>query len=491
MDERAIARTVAAWSAVEPQARHAFRAIWQTPELGMMEYEAEALLSAWLADHGFRVERGLCGLPTAFRASWSSSRSKYGSKRGAGPVLGFMAEYDALPGQGNRLQPARAPDGGKAGHACGHNLIAGAAAGAAIAARHAMEELGLEGTLICLGTPAEELLWGKIALLRAGAFQGIDALFANHADYQNGAVSRPCLACISSEFVFSGASGHGGARRSHNALDAAELFVQSMERLRAHQFHDAVIGHVLRQAGTMPSIVPEEARLWLTVRHESFERAEEIYNLILPIAHDAARWTATGAREMLISASRGYLANHTLGRVLLRNMEAVGPPAWDEGDVAWLQELAAASRPNASRPNDNPPNDNPGAGFAMERGLAFHSEGCDPFGQDDGEASWRIPLARVNWAVPAGVRFHSWAMTAAAGHESQFKGGCFAGQAMALAAIDLLADPAPIAAAGAELRRRVDGRRLSPPRCGGFHTMTQAPASFWDASWQGGERLAS
>ncbi len=495
MDDRATARVVAAWAAVEPQARHAFRTIWQTPELGMMEYRAEALLSAWLADHGFRVERGLCGLPTAFRATWSSSRSPgrspARSKCGPGPVLGFMAEYDALPGQGNLLQPARAPDGGKAGHACGHNLIAGAAVGAAIAARHAMEELGLEGTLICLGTPAEELLWGKIALLRAGAFQGIDALFANHADYQNGAVSRPCLACISSEFVFSGASAHGGARRSHNALDAAELFVQSMERLRAHQFHDAVIGHVLRQAGVMPSIVPAEARLWLTVRHESFERAEQIYNQLLPIAHDAARYTGTTAREMLISASRGYLANHTLGRALLRNMEAIGPPAWDQGDIAWLQDLAAASRPNASRPDKAPPDNDSGAGFAMERGLALHSEGCDPFGQDDGEASWRIPLARVNWAVPSSVPFHSWAMTAAAGHESQFKGGCFAGQAMALTAIDLLADPAPIAAAGAELRQRVGGRRLSPPRCGGFHTMTQAPASFWDASWQGGERLAS
>ena len=468
MDDRSTARVRQAWQAVEPQARHAFRAIWEKPELGMMEYQAEALLSAWTGDHGFRVERGVCGLPTAFRATWS---------QGSGPVLGFMAEYDALPGQGNRPQPLRAPDGGAAGHACGHNLIAGAATGAAIAARHAMEELGLEGTIVCLGTPAEELLWGKIALLRAGAFRGIDALFANHADYQNGAVSRPCLSCISAELVFSGVSGHGGSRRSRNALDAAELFVQSMERLRAHQFHDAVIGHVMRSAGIMPSIVPEEVRLWLTVRHESFERAEQIYGLVLPIAHDAARYTATGMREMLISASRGYLPNRTLGRALLRNMEIVGPPAWDEGDIAWLRSLAAAC--------------SPGGDFAMDRSLALHERGCDPFGQDDGEASWSIPLARVNWAVPSGVLFHNWAMTAAAGHESQFKGGCFAGEAMALAAIDLLTDPAPIAAARAELRERVGGRQLSPPRCGAFRTLTEAPESFWDASWWGDERLAS
>ncbi len=467
MDDRSTGVARAAWAAVEPEARAMFRRIWETPELGMMEYEAEAALSAWLSDHGFAVTRGVCGLPTAFKAVRSSGE--------AGPVLGFMAEYDALPGQGNRLEPLRAPDGKRAGHACGHNIIAGAAAGGAIAARHTMEELGLEGTIVCLGAPAEEILWGKIALLRAGAFDGIDVLFANHADYQTGAVSRPCLSCISTEFVFSGVSGHGGSRRSRNALDAAELFVQSMERLRAHQFNDAVIGHVLRFAGYMPSITPDETRLWLTVRHECFERAEEVYNGILPIAHDAAKYTATSVKEMLISASRGYLPNHAVNRVLFRNMEAVGPPAWDDADETFMRRLAESR--------------GPGRDFAWDRGLGFHTEGCDPFGQDDGEASWRIPLARVNWSNPLGVLFHNWALTAASGHESQFKGGCFAGESMALAAVDLLGDPSRIAAAKDELADRVGGRALSPPRCGGFDAMTRNPESFWDGVWLSDDRL--
>ena len=462
MDDRSTGVARDAWAAVEPEARTVFRRIWETPELGMMEYEAEATLSAWLSGHGFDVERGACGLPTAFRAVWS---------RGDGPVLGFMAEYDALPGQGNRLEPFRAPDGKRAGHACGHNLIAGAGAGGAIAARHAMEALGLKGSVVCLGTPAEEILWGKIAMLRAGAFDGVDVLFANHADYQNGAVSRPCLSCVSSELVFSGVASHGGSLRSRNALDAAELFVQSMERLRAHQFHDAVIGHVLRFAGYMPSITPDEARLWLTVRHERFERAEEVYDRILPIARDAARYTATGVTEMPISATRGYLPNHAVNRVLLRNMEAIGPPAWDDADEAFMRGLSESRGPKRD--------------FAWDRDLGFHTDGCDPYGQDDGEASWRIPLARANWSLPAGVLLHNWAATAASGHESQFKGGCFAGEAMALAAIDLFDDPSPIAAAGEELAARVGGRALSPPRCGGFDTMTRDPESFWNASWPG------
>ena len=457
-----------AWTAVEPEARSIARRIWNEPELGMMEYEAEAALSAWLAGHGFAVERGACGLPTAFRAAWSN---------GEGPVLGFLAEYDALPGQGNRLEPLKAPDGKAAGHACGHNLIAGAGAGGAIAARHAMEELGLEGTVVCLGTPAEEILWGKIAMLAGGAFDGIDMLFANHADYQNGAVSRPCLSCVSIELLFQGVASHGGSRRSQNALDAAELFVQSMERLRAHQFSDAIIGHVLRFAGYMPSITPDEVRLWLTVRHETFERAEEVTGLILPIARDSARHTGTEVRDMLISASRGYLANHTLAGVLYRNMEETGAPGWDEADDAFMERLAAAC--------------SPGSAFAWDRSIALHTQGCDAYGQDDGEASWSIPLARANWACPEGVLLHNWAMTAAAGHESQFKGAAFAGRAMTMAAIELLDDPRHIDAARVELSERVAGRTVGPPRCGGFEVMTENPRSFWDGTWIGSDRFGA
>ncbi|MBT7614977.1 MAG: M20/M25/M40 family metallo-hydrolase, partial [Rhodospirillaceae bacterium] len=220
MDERLIAGAREAWRAIEPAARRMIDYIWENPELPMMEYKAEAALSAWLVEHGFTVERGVCAMPTAFRAVWSN---------GEGATIGFLAEYDALPGQGNRMEPNRAPDGKRAGHACGHNLIGGADTGAAIAARHAMEALDITGTIVVLGTPAEEILWGKIAMFRDGAFDGIDVLLTSHGDYQNGAPSRPCLACVSSEFVFRGESSHGGSRRSQNALDAAELTVQSVE----------------------------------------------------------------------------------------------------------------------------------------------------------------------------------------------------------------------------------------------------------------------
>ena len=465
MSQRAAAD---AWETIEADVWSIYRRIWEEPELGMMEYSAETRLSAWLADHDFTVERGVCGLPTAFRAVWSS---------GDGPRLGFLAEYDALPGQGNRLEPLKAPDGKRAGHACGHNLIAGNGAGSAIAVRHAMEECGIKGTVVCLGTPGEEILWGKIAMLRHGAFDNIDMLFANHADYQNGAISRACLSCVSFELVFEGRASHGGALRSGNALDGAELFVQSMERLRAHQFGDVVIGHVLRFAGFMPSITPDEARLWVTVRHESFERARDVACQLVPLARDCARHTHTGVVDMLISASRGYLANHTLGEVLHRHMQEIGPPAWNEADTTYMRSLAEACSPEAD--------------FVWDREIGLHKAGCDPYGQDDGEASWSIPLARANWSCPRGVLLHNWAMTSAAGHDSQFKGASFAGKAITMAAIEILAEPGIIDAARQELARRTEGYVIGEPRCGGFEVMTTSPESFWDGSWSGCDRVES
>ena len=137
MDDRQISMTRETWASLVPDIESMFAGIWEHPELPMMEYQAEAGLSAWLADHKFTVERGVCGIPTAFRAVWSN---------GEGPTLGLLAEYDALPGQGNLAEPRRAPDGHRAGHACGHNLIGAANVGAAIAVRHAMEALGLGGS---------------------------------------------------------------------------------------------------------------------------------------------------------------------------------------------------------------------------------------------------------------------------------------------------------------------------------------------------------
>src|SRR5262245_61454416 len=177
LSDRLVGVTRDAWRGVRSEIETHIRELWETPELPLMEARAADALTAWLERHGFEVERGACGIPTAFVARFGRSE---------GPTLALLAEYDALPGQGNRAVPHRAPDGQRAGHACGHNQLGPAQVGAAIAARAVMESAGLAGQLVVLGCPAEELLWGKLALLDRGAFAGMDALLTSHADYQNG-----------------------------------------------------------------------------------------------------------------------------------------------------------------------------------------------------------------------------------------------------------------------------------------------------------------
>ena len=115
----------------------------------------------------------------------------------------------------------------------------------------------------------------------------------------------------------------------------------------------------------------------------------------------------------------------------------------------------------------------PAAPFELHRELALHTDGCDPYGQDDGEASWRIPLGRANWAIPRAVPLHHWGTTALSGHAAGLAGPLMASEALALTAVELLVDPALVAEAGRELTRRVGSRPLSPPRCGDFAVMTR------------------
>ncbi|MFC2029632.1 amidohydrolase [Chloroflexota bacterium] len=451
------------WSDLRPEIEAALAELWSNPELPMMEYRSAAYLANWLESHGFDVERGTAGLPTAFTARYGSTGS---------PAVGLLAEYDAMPGQGNKAVPQHAPTGQVAGHACGHNQIGAANVGAAIAARYAVEELGLPGQVVVIGCPGEEIVYGKVVLQAKGAFDNLDAVLTSHADERNGAVSQPCLAAVHGEFLFSGVSSHTGAPRKQNALEAAELAVQSIERLRGHHFPDASVEHILRTAGVMPNITPAECRLWVYCRHSDYERAWDAYRLVRDAAQMAARLSGTGLREQFISACRGYLPNDALAEVLLNNLELVGSPRWDQNDLEWMRGLAQSSEQGER-----------GESFDLDRAISLYTGEVDPYGQDDGEISWRVPLGRVNWAVPLQVPFHSWATTAISGSRAGNAGALMASEALALTTVDLLSEPTRLERSRAELQARVGAAELTAPRYGAFETLSTRPEAFWDATW--------
>jgi aminobenzoyl-glutamate utilization protein B len=466
------------WRDLRPEFEAALTELWSNPELPMMEYKSAAYLADWLESHGFDVERGTGGLPTAFTAKYGPTVS---------PAIGLLAEYDALPGQGNKAVPEYAPTGQVAGHACGHNQIGAANVGAAIAARYAVEELGLLGQVIVVGCPGEEIVYGKVVLQDKGAFDGLDAVFTSHADERNGAVSQPCLAAVHGEFIFSGMSGHTGAPRSHNALEAAELAVQSLERLRAHHFPDASVEHILRNAGLMPNITPAECRLWVYCRHSDYERAWDAYHLVRDAAQAAAKLSGTGFREQFISACRGYLANDVLAEVLLESLEIAGPPQWDQKDSEWMRDLAQSCEPceHSEHSEHSEPSESDDS-FDLDRAISLYTGKVDPYGQDDGEINWRVPLGRVNWAVPRQVPFHSWATTALSGSRAGNAGALMASEALALTTVGLLAEPSILQRSQAQLQARVGAAELTAPRYGAFETLSSHPETFWNATWVGG-----
>lgn len=461
MIDAAIAAQVSANSlALRLDIESLFRQQWADPELPGMEVRSSARLANWLAGHGFTVEMGVGGLPTAFvaRSAWAP-----------GPVIAILAEYDALPGLDNDAVTFRKSLGLMAGHACGHNHIGPANAGAAIAAATVCRQLGIAGEIRVIGCPAEEILWGKIALFRAGIFSGIDAILTSHGDYQTGALSRPCQAVVSGEFVFTSQSGHGGQTGHRNALLVAEEAASAATRVIDRDHSGILLRHVLRKGGVMPSIVPSETRVWFTTRGFDNEKVRQAYDTIARLAEEAAQRGGVACRHQFISESRGYLPNDTLGRLLFDAMRTAGPPDWQEADLSFMRDLSRACAPNEP--------------MEIDAEVRYFDTGEDFYGQDDGEVSWRIPLGRVNWAYPKQIPIHHWAWTALSGHSASNPGPLSAAEALAMAAVTLLQSPEIAVRAADELRQRVKGIELPEPRLGAFATMTKAPESFWAASW--------
>jgi aminobenzoyl-glutamate utilization protein B len=449
-----------AWGALVPETERLFEQQWADPELPCMEYRSSARLAEWLETHGFGVELRAGGVPTAFVARHAA---------GTGPVIAFLCEYDALPGLGNTATASRHGTGQAAGHACGHNHIGPANAGAAIAAAKLCRKLNIAGEVRVIGCPAEEILWGKIALLRAGIFDGIDIILTSHGDYQTGVLSRPCQAVTSGELVFSGEAGHGGQQGHKNALLVAEQVVTSAERICAEAYPGIRLRHVLRRAGVMPSITPAEARVWFTTRGYDFKTTQDAYATIVNEARRSARAGSVTFREQFISETRGYLPNDIIGRMLFDIMSSLGPPQWSEADLTFMRALVAQC--------------SPGSAMTLDRAVRYFDSGEDYYGQDDGEVSWRIPLGRVNWAYPEEVPIHHWAWTALSGHRASHPGPLLGSRTLALAAIRLLTSPDIIDAAKGELKERVKGVTLGEPRLGARDTLSKDPQSFWDATW--------
>lgn len=447
------------WEAYKVAIGEKITELWHHPELPLMEYESSEILCKWLEDNEFNVERGLCGMPTSFRATYGSGK----------PVIGILSEYDGMDGLSNDAVPYRKALSSRAGHACLHCHIGGANTGAAIAVKDFLKDTKTQGTVVVIGCPGEEVLFGKVALLGEGGFDGLDILLTCHVDYQNAAVSQPTLSAFMTEFCFGGISSHTGAARAHNALDGVELTVQTVERMRAHQFPKTSVEHVVRNGGAMPNITPNRASVWFCVRDADYDKAKQVYEYIREAAVKSAEIAGVKIAEGFLAGTRGYLPNDVIGDLMWKNINDIGPVTYTEAELDEFSELAKNAI-GAEKVTSNPE-------------LIYLKGGIDPYSQDDGEASWHIPLGRLNWELPWPLPLHNWCTTAAAGFKSTQKGALMCSETIYRTALDLLNDPSLVEKAETERKERIDDCEIGKPLYDNYETLTKNPEAFWDGTW--------
>jgi amidohydrolase len=292
------------------------------PEIAMQEYQAMGWITEALESEGFSIQRGICELPTAFRAVYGKGK----------PVIAFIAEYDALPGLG---------------HACGHNLIATAAVAAAIGAKGAADTLG--GSIQVIGTPAEELTGGKIVMVERGAFKGLDAAMMLHPAAHDSATIT-ALACIPLDVEFFGRESHAAAHPELgiNALDAMILAYNGISALRQQLPGDVRIHGVITDGGQAANIIPCHSAAHFLLRSNNRNYMPELREKVLSCFKGAAQ--ATDARLEYKWEEDSYYApmlnNHKLAELYIKNMaeQDVAVPFYDDAQSFGSTDMGNLSQ---------------------------------------------------------------------------------------------------------------------------------------------------
>lgn len=411
------------------------RSIWGFAELGFQEQRSSTLLQQQLREAGFKVEAGVAGMPTAFVATGGSGK----------PVIGMLAEFDALPGLSQDTVPYRDPLAAEGhGHGCGHNLLGTASTAAAIAVKQWLEHEHRSGTIRLYGTPAEEGGDGKVYMVRAGLFSDVDAVVAWHPGDRNDASPSTNLAVISALFRFHGISAHAAAApdRGRSALDGIEAMDFMVNYMREHVPSDTRIHYIIRNGGLAPNVVPDFASAEYYVRHPSADTLKSIWDRVVKAAQGAALGTGTTMDYEIIGGSYARLPNETLARLVYANLETVGGVHYTPAETTFatkLQETLGSSPPPLSQAQAIQP---------FEAHQTFASS-------DVGDVSWVVPTTELNTAtwVP-GTAAHTWQATAVDGMGIGLKGMVVAAKTLAMTAVDLYQKPAVLQAARAEFERR-------------------------------------
>lgn len=406
--------------------------IWEYAEVGYKEIKSTALLQNTLKENGFTVEAGVAGIPTAFTATYGSGS----------PVIGILAEYDALPGLSQNNLPVKTPVANKnSGHACGHHLFGTGSVAAGIAIKKLLQTGKIKGTIKVFGCPAEEGGSGKVYMVREGLFNAVDVVLHWHPGSNNAVTYSGALANKSAKFRFYGIASHaaGSPQQGRSALDAVEAMNNMVNMMREHVPQETRIHYVITDGGKAPNVVPEFAEVYYYVRHPQREMAVSVFDRVAKAAEGAALGTETKTDYEIIGGTHDLLINKTLADAMQLNLEKVGGVMYTPEETEYAKKIQSTFTGNSISAN---------TAAAVQPLHTVKNLGST----DVGDVSYAVPvvgLSAATW-VP-GTTAHSWQAVACGGTDIGIKGMMVAAKTMAFTAIDLFTNPELVKKAKEEL----------------------------------------
>lgn len=422
------------------------REVWENAELSLHEEISSEIHLRELRAQGFIVtSTGTSGIPTAFIAEWSQGEG--------GPKIGFLPEYDALPGLGNAAEPrpTPGPTGVAVGHGCGHNHLGAGCTGAAFALKRMMIDSGAPGLIRVYGCAAEETEGAKVYMARDGLFDDLDACLAWHPGPMNATGLLRTAAIDMLRIRFHGRTAHAGVDPwdGRSALKAAELFGTGIQFMREHLHPTTRLHYVYTRAGETPNVVPDLAEVFIMIRDESRAAVEAVTAWVRDVVQGSATTTRTEAEIDHFFGVTDLLPNETLVAKAHAHLVAL-PIEWTDAE----QDFARACQREMGLPE---------AGM-MTALLPPLPETTTGGGTDVGDVSHNTPTVLFALAtMPVGVGLHTWPVTACGGMSIGDKGALWSAAVMAGLGHDLMTDADLRARARADFDRRKAGRVYASP----------------------------
>ncbi|MGC1204031.1 MAG: amidohydrolase [Flavobacteriaceae bacterium] len=410
--------------------------IWELAETAFEETESSKILSDYAEKQGFKVERGVAEMPTAFVATYGSGK----------PVISVLGEFDALPGISQKAEPIKNPlKEGAAGHGCGHNLFGAGSLGAAIAIKELIEQGKIKGTIKFFGTPSEEKFFGKIWMVNAGLWDDVDVNISWHPAAVTEADVQSSLALVDFKVEFFGQAAHASADpwNGRSASDALELYTAGINYYREHVKPTVRMHYHIQDGGQVVNVVPDYSRLWVRVRDSKRSGMLPVYEQVMKMAEGAAILANVDYKVSLISGIYEVLVNRTGGAIMQKNLELLGPIAYTDEEISFGKKIQeATNKPQIGMDaNINP--------------LRITLENSGGGSTDVGDVSWNV--ANINLRVttaPTDTPWHSWAVVACGGMSIGHKGMIYSSKAMSMTMLDLFENPDMVTKVKAEYKER-------------------------------------